>query len=448
MPHRPTTRIWMLSRLGVASRLLLAFLGICALAVVGAAVAIYSFHEIGDVLDRITARRVPAALASQEVSRQAERIVAAAPALLSAKTPAEQAVRSRAIGADMRALAGLLEGLENRGADGVALGAMRSTVSRLRINLDFLDKLVADRIIQSEHKRAQLRKSLDVHAESQGLLAPWLQVVDGQIAQLRRVIDNPALAADERAAAGTRIMVSTTSYHALQRVQFLITSVSDRLQQIATNDDENGVRVQAFRIQQALVEARQVIIGLDERLQPLLGARLDEFRPLIAGNESIQELRLLELAIVAQATRHLTENSQLSGDLTNAVDRLVAVAKRDIAQANDEVLSAQRFSSAVLIAAVALSLVSSILIVWLYVGRRIVRPLNSLIEGMLAIANGNLRAPVAAGGAAEIAEMGRAVEVFRHNTLERNELLAEKAQAAERLEQQVKVRTAELSEAI
>ena len=40
------------------------------------------------------------------------------------------------------------------------------------------------------------------------------------------------------------------------------------------------------------------------------------------------------------------------------------------------------------------------------------------------------------------------VEVFRKNTLERNELLAEKAQAAERLEQQVKERTAELAQSV
>ncbi len=160
--HGPTARAGMLSRLGVASRLLLAFLGISGLAVVGAGVAIFSFHEIGDVLDRITARRVPAALASQEVSRQAERIVSAAPALLSVATPTEHTERSRKIGAEVQALAALLEGLEGRGADAVALGSMRSVVGRLRINLNFLDKLVADRLVVGEQKRSHLRKALDV----------------------------------------------------------------------------------------------------------------------------------------------------------------------------------------------------------------------------------------------------------------------------------------------
>jgi PAS domain-containing protein len=44
--------------------------------------------------------------------------------------------------------------------------------------------------------------------------------------------------------------------------------------------------------------------------------------------------------------------------------------------------------------------------------------------------------------------MGRAVEVFRQNAIERDELLAERAAAAERLEHLVEERTAELSEAL
>src|SRR5215472_13083033 len=104
----PKLRAWVPSQLGVANRLLLAFLGISGLSVVGAAVAIFSFRDIGHALDRITANRVPAALASVEVSRRAERIVSAAPTLLSAATPAEHIEISQRIGAEMQELAALL----------------------------------------------------------------------------------------------------------------------------------------------------------------------------------------------------------------------------------------------------------------------------------------------------------------------------------------------------
>jgi adenylate cyclase len=445
---KPKARAWALPRLGVASRLLLAFLGISALAVIGAGVAIFSFREIGDVLDRITARRVPAALALQEVSRQAERIVSAAPALLAAATPADHAESSRKIATEMQELAALLEGLEHRGADSGALGSMRSAVSRLQINLEALDQLVADRMVVSELKRGHVRNALITQSESQSLLTPWLQIVDGEIAQARRTVDDARLPAAERAAAGSQLVASTTSYHALQRVQFLITSISDRLQQIAATDDADGVRVQVFRIQQSLREAREMTASLDSRLQPLLTGKLDEFRTQLEGISSIPELRLQELGTVAQATRHLTENTALSRDLTQAADRLVSIAKRDIAQANEEALSVQKFSATVLIAAVALSLLSSILIVWLYVGRSIVSRLTALSRSMLAIAEGNLAANVPTGGSDEIAEMGHVVEVLRKNTFERDELLIERAQAAHRLEKQVQERTTELAQSV
>ena len=445
--HSPKARAWASLRLGVAGRLLLAFLGISGLAVVSAAVAIFSFRDIGDVLDHITARRVPAALALQEVSRQAERIVSAAPALLAAATPADHTESSRKIAGEMQELAVLLESLENRGAV-VALDSIRSTVSRLRINLESLDRLVADRMVVSELKRGHLRNVLNAHSESQSLLTPWLEIVEGEIAQARRVVDDVRLSADERAAAGSRLVGSTTSYRALQRVQFLITSVSDRLQQIAATDDVDSVGVQVFRIRQSLREALAMTAGLDSRLQPLLTGKLEEFRAHVEGISSIPELRLQELAIVAQATRHLTENTALSRDLTQAVDGLVSIAKRDIAQANEEARSVERFSSAVLIAAVALSLLSSILIVWLYVGRSMVSRLTALSRSMLAIAKGNLAANIPTGGSDEIAEMGRVVEILRKNTIERDELLIERAQAADRLEKQVEGRTAELAQSV
>src|SRR4051812_24303915 len=74
---------------GLRGRLLLAFFGISGFALLGAAAAMYAFLEVGKAFDRITQQRIPSSLTSLELSRQAERIVAAAPAMLTAST-AEQ----------------------------------------------------------------------------------------------------------------------------------------------------------------------------------------------------------------------------------------------------------------------------------------------------------------------------------------------------------------------
>jgi len=76
--------------ISVRGRFLLAFLGISTFAVLAAAAAMWAFLELGRVVARITEERAPAALASLELSRQAERIAAAAPALLAARGGAHQ----------------------------------------------------------------------------------------------------------------------------------------------------------------------------------------------------------------------------------------------------------------------------------------------------------------------------------------------------------------------
>jgi hypothetical protein len=68
---------------GVRARLLLAFFGISAFAVLAAAAGIYAFREVGNRLELVD-MRVPPTLTSLALSRSAERIIAAAPALLAA----------------------------------------------------------------------------------------------------------------------------------------------------------------------------------------------------------------------------------------------------------------------------------------------------------------------------------------------------------------------------
>ena len=100
-----------LRRLGVRGRLLLAFFGISAFAVIAAAAGLYSFAEVGGVLGRITQQRVPAALASLKLSRQAERLFTAAPALLAVTGRSQQEAVAAAIAAEVYRLVGLLDDL-------------------------------------------------------------------------------------------------------------------------------------------------------------------------------------------------------------------------------------------------------------------------------------------------------------------------------------------------
>src|SRR5258708_31894788 len=134
-----------LSRLGVRGRLLLAFFGISAFGVLGAGVALYSFHRIDDALALITQRRVPVALISQELSRHMERILAAAPELLAATTPDEKARRSVRISTEVNILTSLLTNLRAAGFEDSELAWLEPYIERLRDNLGELNRLINNR---------------------------------------------------------------------------------------------------------------------------------------------------------------------------------------------------------------------------------------------------------------------------------------------------------------
>jgi hypothetical protein len=197
----------------------------------------------------------------------------------------------------------LLDDLDGRGADSIALGSMRAIAGRLRVNLRFLEQFVAERIVASEFKRDLLRNALSNHTGSQDLLEPWLQIVAREMAQSRALLRNSELPADERTPAETRLIRSTTSYQSLQRVQFLITSLSERAQQIAAAEDADTLRILLFRVQQTLKEVRQTSTELDTRLQLQLAPRLDAFNNQVEGADRIYELRIWRFGRLRQLAR-------------------------------------------------------------------------------------------------------------------------------------------------
>jgi class 3 adenylate cyclase/HAMP domain-containing protein len=98
---------------------------------------------------------------------------------------------------------------------------------------------------------------------------------------------------------------------------------------------------------------------------------------------------------------------------------LVDGANTEIVEANSQAAAIQVLNTNILAGVAVLSLVSSVLIVWLYVGRNLIARLTALSDSMLAIAGGNLRVSLPApGGGDEIGRMAEALIVFRDTAIE------------------------------
>lgn len=434
-------RAW--HHLGVRARLLLAFFGITAFAVLAAAAAVYAFREVGDRLD-VVDTRVPPTLSALELSRSAERIIAAAPALLAATDRTRRDAVKAELAAEVERLNARLADLKADDARLPPLLKIEPIVSSLTANLATLEGLVARRLETNERISTLRRRVFRTNEETQRLLAPWLQITGSEIATLVEAREaRPTGSGDDPS---RRLASLIELQRFLRTAQAQVSAIADMLAEASTTAQPRRLPILSFQLGLALRDLEETAAGLGPKLRPLFLEQVAKLREFVAGPNAIAEARKQELALVEKGEQRLAEAGRLSAQLTAAVDQLGSAARRDIGEAIRAALSVQRLSTRILVVVVALSLLTSVLIVWRYVGGNIVRRLTVLSRSMLAIAGGRLRTPVAVQGTDEIAAMGRAVEIFRRNAIDLERLLEERERTATQLEQRVEERTRELSD--
>jgi signal transduction histidine kinase len=430
---------------GVGARLLIVIFGIGAVAALVAGAAIYAFVEVGHSLALIE-RRVNPILASVEVSRSVERIVTAASALSAATTEQRREHLFAKLSHESAKLRSFLNELRDGGISQEQLAPIEGNTVQLDANLTALDADVRLRLQLIGRIKDLMQGVFDTNDETRRLLGPTLLVYDSQLDHLAKLMTSAGQPPDQRAEDLRPLIAGLLAARPVQKVQQQASDAADTLAQAAVSEQKQRLLILAFQLRRAIGDLEKGSEALDPKLQPLFLAQVEKFKTLVDGPSSIPQLRQHELDLIADASRLLAENDTLSTELTDAADQLVATAKREVLGATESALRIQRLSTTAISVLLALGFVGSILVVWLYVGRNIVRRLNLMSGAMFAIAGGSREIAVPVAGSDEIAAMGRAVEVFRQNAVERDALLAERAEAAERLEHQVEERTAELGQ--
>jgi class 3 adenylate cyclase/methyl-accepting chemotaxis protein len=289
---------------------------------------------------------------------------------------------------------------------------------QMRLNFLTLNAQMRGRLIQAAHRKETLEQAQITYDQIRQLLEPWVLVTNARISKWRDAVDRVDTSEEERAAADDDLKESLSWLRSLHELQLLWTSVSERLQRLATSDDSKRLKLSSFRLTLHMRMANELVAELDPKLRPQMSDLLKQYEGFVVGAESILKMRQGELVTIAEAEGTLQQNAALSQRLTEAVNDLVKRAQNDITAANEEAASVQRVSMSVTIAVVVLSLLCSILIVWLYVGRNLVARLTALSDSMLAIAGGNLQASLPTGGSDEIGRMAEALAVFRDTAVE------------------------------
>jgi class 3 adenylate cyclase/HAMP domain-containing protein len=405
--------------MGVRGRLLLAFLGISMFSLVAAASGLYSLSQVGGALDKITAQRVPEALSWLELSRRVETVVRAAPALLVVKYDNARIEDSNEIKSQIAEIEPFLQrsGSYATEEEMTATADVVKFVADVTENLDSLDVLVKKRlsIVALEEKR--IRDLSRANNIAQRMLSPGERILGAQMADWKR--NQEGGKANPSPEEKSELVNSIMSLIPQQRAALLVDSIHNDLLKITDADSAEEIEVLAFPLKKSLQELYEVSLVVSKRAKRRLARQVAVLEGLTQGPTSLSLIRKNELSVIAQAEELLAANVRLSKFLTNRVEFLVNSAKTDIEKANLQAAAIQVLNRNILIGIAALSLVSSFLIVWLYVGRNLIARLTALSESMLAIAGGNLRAPLPKPGSSdEIGRMAESLVVFRDTAIE------------------------------
>lgn len=403
--------------LGVRGRLFLAFLSISMFSLAAAFSGLYSLSQVGGALNKITQQRVPEALAWLELSRKVEGVVRAAPALLNVTTESARVEVSDEIASQIRDLEPLLEKIiHSETEDDLSPDVIRfaSAVSR---NLESLNELVKKRLAIVAHQEKRLRELSQANNVAQRILAPSERILDAQRADWNRtgkIDENEQLSGEQ-----LRLARSIIDLIPQQRASLLVDDIHTDLLKITDARTAEQIDVLVFPLKRSLQELTEVAQAVSPRSKRRLNKQIGTIEGLTVGASSLSQIRKQELEIISEAEDLLAVNVRFSRYLTNRVDYLVNNATQDIDTAHDQAVMLQNLNRNILIGVAALSLISSLLIVWLYVGRNLIARLTALSDSMLAIADGNLRAPLPDPGSKdEIGRMAEALVVFRDTAIE------------------------------
>jgi len=406
---------------GLRGRLLLSFIAISSFAVVAAVVGNYAFYALGEALHQVTEKSVPPAIVALELARRTERIAAAGPALLAVTNSAEFDAVSSVLDQELKEARLLLTKLPGQGLTVEKLGGILRVYDSVAANLETLKLAVQTRIAAADRRSALARVTLEAYQQFRIIWTPKFNELKGYIQTLQRTLNAAGSSSEQRLAAFDRLNAAIGDLAPLEQIQQEAATAFEALVRAAGAAklaDLDAVRAQA---DQSVRRIDGLVSGLDSDVSFALIVPLSHMRTSAIGNSSIVAAREIELKAAEEGRHWIGENSALSTQLSKAVEALVDASKQDIATTTEKTQSVQNLGRLGLAVVVVLSLISSVLIGWLYVGRNIVARITALSERMLTLAQGDLKSPLPHGGTDEIGRMAEALGVFRATAIEMEE---------------------------
>ncbi|TAI62436.1 HAMP domain-containing methyl-accepting chemotaxis protein [Bradyrhizobium sp. Leo170] len=423
-------------RWGVRGSLFAAFAVIAAMAIVISAGAAMVFEQLGKTMGDLSGRDIPRLAASLQLSAQSASLASQGPALLASRTEEALNERSAKMKETQKQALQKLDEIIKLGADKAIGKALTETVKNIDDVIQSLGSAARERLETAALHDKQYETLRKVQAEFVAASAPAM--MDAQ-SQLHAILGAAEPSSDDASSAARVVeqlgdVIASGNLMASNMAAALSATNSDTLEAI----EKDFKRVLSQTISnlemlpknsgtKALADAAAKLQTLGQGKTGVFKVRQKELDATDFGETILEETRKLNIGLGISV-------QQLVDGVRKATDASTSQAQQEIS-----------FATMVMLALGIGTLIGSILFVWLYVGRNILKRLKGLQDSMQRLSAGDLDTEIHQSRQDdEIAAMGNALTVFRESMIEGRALSAEqdkdriaKAERASRMEARI-----------
>jgi len=390
--NTPTGRSKWLST--VRARLYCAFGFAALLTTLGSVTAMYELNAIGTTTNEVFSHSFPATAVSLRLADEANILMSSAPRLMAVNNDKARVDISKGIEVQAAQLEQRIVRLRELGIGVVEIEKIRAALVQ---RLEALNQAVRERIIISEQRNHQATSIRKAHDNLLDGLVPAIDDANFDLMMNNKKFDPSA----------------SSTLESLRRL-LEIESESNLLAGLLTEASlvNDVTKLEPLRDLIAAAK-RKIEVNLKNISDVAQQNRLSALYQIISTDSGVIDLRTSELRRQQDAELAYIAAQTEAGKLEQAVEILVAQQSENARQNSQDASEQITTGKVVSIVLASAALLGAALIAWLYVGRNIAYRLGVLSQAMRRLSQGDLSVVIRDDRDDEIADMARALQVFR-----------------------------------
>jgi methyl-accepting chemotaxis protein len=423
-------------QMGIRGSLFAAFAIIAGMAIVISAGAGMVLRQLGDTMVDLSGRDIPRLAASLKLSAQSASLASQGPAVLAARSEEALKERTQKVRETQTLALQKLGEIIEMGADKTVVAALTETVK----NIDDMIKSLGSAARERLDAAALHEKQYDAlrGAQAAFVAAAGPSMLDAQT-RVNAILGSATLSASD----------ANEAVQTFGQLGNVVASgnlaAADLSAALSANDGDKLDDIQKeFKSAQGRLRTNLDLLHEDQGTKALRDAA-EKLLALGTGKTGVFNLRQKEFDASDYGETILEETRKLNVGLDISVQQLVDGVRKETDASTWHAREQISFDTMVMLALGVATLVGSVLFVWLYVGRNILRRIRSLQRSMQLLSDGDLESEIYQSHQSdEIASMANTLQVFRESMLEGRSLSARqdkdrivKAERTSRMEAQI-----------